>query len=316
MPERYVIRSFGEFKSEDTLPDAEYTILYDSDSDVSPEGLEDLAGSLTSGAEICVPVNPRGIGAVIGRVLYTIAAGSKVPVPCGSVSMKTALAGEARKMKRFDPNTVVMWSAARSIKMEKVELPSKVKVRGGSGKFLHRAASLVSASQTLRFAMSSFSSFLLDYALSLIFNAVIGNLFPSFPFRTEAAVLLAWIISSAFNFTINREFVFKSKAPLLKSLIGFYGFAIIAYLVKNLLILELFTRLINIPLFIAKPVSELSFFVFNFLYQKKFLFKKKPLEGEAVDVFEASGDGLEPADDTAGDLPGSSGETGSDGETQ
>ena len=85
----------------------------------------------------------------------------------------------------------------------------------------------------------------------------------------------AWIVSSLSNFFINRNFVFRSNAPLRAALPEYYGLAAVVFLLKTYVLLELMVRVLGIPLGIAKLVAEVVFFISNYFIQKKFIFKKK-----------------------------------------
>ncbi len=91
----------------------------------------------------------------------------------------------------------------------------------------------------------------------------------------ETAAPAAWIVSSLTNFFLNRNFVFKSTEPLVKSMAEYYALAAGVFVVKTYVLLELLTRVIRLPLPIAKIIAEVVFFVTNYFIQKKFIFKKK-----------------------------------------
>ena len=91
----------------------------------------------------------------------------------------------------------------------------------------------------------------------------------------EIAAPAAWIVSSLTNFFLNRNFVFRSNAPLAAALPEYYGLAAVVFVLKTYVILELLTRVLHIPLWIAKLAAEVVFFISNYFIQKKFIFKKK-----------------------------------------
>ena len=116
-----------------------------------------------------------------------------------------------------------------------------------------------------RFLFSSLSSALLDFILLFIFKYLTNNLL--------YAVVLSRIISSLFNFIINRNIVFKNKAGKIHiHLIKYYSLAIII-LALNYLSLHLLYEIIGIPLVIAKIFVEIVLYAISFIAQKRFIFK-------------------------------------------
>ena len=73
----------------------------------------------------------------------------------------------------------------------------------------------------IKFFLSSFLSFLIDYGLFNLFNVIFkrGALKPHSLFL---ATVLARVISSIFNFAFNRKAVFKSDAPLSTTMSRYY----------------------------------------------------------------------------------------------
>lgn len=127
------------------------------------------------------------------------------------------------------------------------------------------------ASRSLKYLFSSGVAFVIDYVLLILLDRI-------FPFGAsmELAAPCAWIVSSLSNFFLNRNFVFRSSEPLAVALPEYYGLAGVVFLLKTYVLLEMMTRLLHIPLTIAKLVAEVVFFVSNYFIQKKFIFKRKP----------------------------------------
>lgn len=125
---------------------------------------------------------------------------------------------------------------------------------------------------TLKYIISSVVAFVIDYALLLILEASFSRLLLSM----ELAQAIAWIVSSQTNFWINRCWVFKSAKRVTPELLSYYGLAGFSFVVKTFVLLEIMCRLLNIPLWIAKPIAEAVMFAINYIIQKKLIFKKKP----------------------------------------
>lgn len=124
---------------------------------------------------------------------------------------------------------------------------------------------------SLRYIASSGIAFVIDYVLHL----ALDNAFSAFALSLEIAAVIAWIFSSQTNFWLNRLWVFRSKKAFLPELGGYYALAGFSFAVKTFVLLEIMCRVLKIPLFVAKPIGEVLMFAFNYLVQKKIIFKKK-----------------------------------------
>ncbi len=124
----------------------------------------------------------------------------------------------------------------------------------------------------IKFASSSFTAFLIDYALySLIL--MLGADKINFINLTFANIT-ARIISSSVNFTINRRFVFKSNQSIQKSAAQFFTLASII-LCCNSVVLNFLANILSINHYVAKIMTEMFFFVFNYTIQNFVIFKKR-----------------------------------------
>lgn len=118
-----------------------------------------------------------------------------------------------------------------------------------------------------KFFISSIVSALLDFILLFIFKNITKNLLYS--------VVLARIISSLFNFIVNRNIVFNNKNGKLSShFVKYYSLAIII-LALNYLSLHLLNEILGMPLVIAKIIVEIVLYTLSFIVQKRFVFKNK-----------------------------------------
>lgn len=129
-------------------------------------------------------------------------------------------------------------------------------------------------SRQLKYILSSVIAFAIDYTLLLIFDRLLPVA------SLEIGALIAWCVSSAVNFTVNRRFVFRSDAPLRLAIPEYYGLAGVVFVLKTYVLLELLTRVLKLPVSIAKPICEVVFFVLNYFVQKIFIFPQRKSEGE------------------------------------
>ena len=118
-----------------------------------------------------------------------------------------------------------------------------------------------------KFVISSLLSAIIDFVLLFIFKGITNNLL--------YYVVLARIISSLFNFIVNRNIVFNNKTGKLSShFIKYYTLAAVI-LVLNYLSLHLLNEIIGMPLVIAKIIVEIVLYTLSFIAQKRIVFKKK-----------------------------------------
>lgn len=122
----------------------------------------------------------------------------------------------------------------------------------------------------LKYLFSSCLAFAIDFCVHLYLNSVIP-----LAASMEISAFIAWCVSSITNFFINRNFVFRSAAPLKIALPEYYSLAVVVHLLKSYVILEILTRLLHIPLAVSKPIAEVVLFAGNYVIQKKFIFKRK-----------------------------------------
>lgn len=124
----------------------------------------------------------------------------------------------------------------------------------------------------VKFSCSSFTAFLIDYSVYSLIMAL-GTDRINFINLTSANIV-ARIVSSSVNFTINRKLVFKSTESLKKSAAEFFTLAAII-LFCNSLVLNFLAHLLSINHYLAKVITEMLFFLFNYTIQNFVIFKNK-----------------------------------------
>ena len=122
--------------------------------------------------------------------------------------------------------------------------------------------------EILKFAGSSFASFLIDYSLYAVLVTVAGSAFMVF------ANLMARAVSSLFNFCLNKRIVFKNengsgKDTAIKA-IKYYGLVIFNIAVNTLLLSIITGYQVNV--YLAKIIVELVMFGFSYIVQHYFIF--------------------------------------------
>ena len=128
----------------------------------------------------------------------------------------------------------------------------------------------------LKFAGSSFVSFLVDYGC---FNLLLYLILPLIPFPFGdgydplIANITARIISGSVNYYMNCRYVFGRK-PTWKSA-GKYVLLALVVLALNTGILYLLNLIPGVPVAVCKLLTEIVIFFGNYLIQKKVIFKNK-----------------------------------------
>lgn len=123
--------------------------------------------------------------------------------------------------------------------------------------------------QAVKFSAASFLSFLIDYAVYALL-LLVG---PGLVFANIGARL----VSSAVNFTLNRNVVFKSDKSMLRSAAGYFALAAFI-LAGNTFVLQTLTGTLGIGALAAKIMTEVLFFMISWTVQKYVVFYSSPEE--------------------------------------
>lgn len=134
--------------------------------------------------------------------------------------------------------------------------------------------------EILKFSLSSFSSFLLDYTL---FSTLMFFL-PHTAIAILFANIAARIVSAFYNYSMNCRFIFHADQKLRKAV---EYFALAGFiLIMNNLILEMLVQILRVPVHPAKLLTECLLFAMSWLVQKHLIFRKAAAEhsyaGEGV----------------------------------
>jgi putative flippase GtrA len=119
----------------------------------------------------------------------------------------------------------------------------------------------------IKFCGSSLTSGLLDFILLFVFQGLTGSLL--------ASVVSARIISSVFNYAVNKALVFKARHVSGKqSAPGYFGLVVLIMLC-NYCLLALMTKIIGISVLPAKLLTEFTLFGVSYSAQKLFVFRRR-----------------------------------------
>ena len=120
----------------------------------------------------------------------------------------------------------------------------------------------------IKFTLSSFSSFILDYLLFFLFIFFLP--------KTAVYVLLANVtarmISAFYNYSMNCRFVFHTNQKMGTMIRYFFLAGFI--LIMNNLILEIFVQVLHMSVYPAKLLTECLLFALSWIIQKYMIFRK------------------------------------------
>lgn len=183
-----------------------------------------------------------------------------IPFMCG-------IAGD-----RYEYEMNVLLSCTRRIvPITEVEIET-IYIDGNSGShFRAFRDSFLIYSEIVKFAASSLICFLLDYVLYSIFVLLTTGLGGA---GIAVSNVLARVLSSSANYTINRNLVFKSQKNVVCTAASYFALASFI-LVCNTLFLTLLVNVLGVNRFVAKPAAEAAFFMLSWFTQKYIIFKRK-----------------------------------------
>lgn len=114
----------------------------------------------------------------------------------------------------------------------------------------------------VKFTTSSLLAALLDFGLLLFFQGLLHQLLFS--------VVLSRSMSSIFNYSCNKYFVFQGKQSHIKST-SKYFMLVVVIMVLNYILLNAIVYT-GIPLAFAKIITEIALFLFSYITQRKLVF--------------------------------------------
>lgn len=120
--------------------------------------------------------------------------------------------------------------------------------------------------QFLKFSLSSFSSFLIDYTLYALLVFLLGSNY------IVISNVVARIASATCNYIFNSRLVFKESSHMAKTATEYAALAVAMLALNTLALVALVS--IGLNAYIAKILTEALLFIVNFLIQKYFIFKK------------------------------------------
>lgn len=129
--------------------------------------------------------------------------------------------------------------------------------------------------EILKFSVSSFIGFLVDYTLYGLLLLLTAGFGAGASLRISN--ITARIVSSGVNYTMNRKLVFKSRNSIAKSALQYFTLAGVI-LLGNTLLLSLLVEKFAFNQYSAKICAEIFFFLLSWFVQKRVIFQKGGVE--------------------------------------
>lgn len=170
---------------------------------------------------------------------------------------------------RYDYEMMFLMNVAKlGIKFLEVDITTVYLDNNSESHFRPVIDSIRIYKKPLKFALTSFSSALLDLFVFTILIAIPNN---KVAIVILIATISARIISGIYNFLLNRIWSFNSKSPIKKQ---FYKYLIlyISQLVLSILIVSILS-IIPIHLTVIKAVVDSTLFIGSYFIQKNWVFK-------------------------------------------
>lgn len=121
--------------------------------------------------------------------------------------------------------------------------------------------------QAGKFALTSFSAFLIDFTLFIVLNKAL--LLP-----LVVCVVGARAVSSLINFLLNRKFVFGQGGGFITNFLKYY--LLVGVIIGlNYALMYLFVNVLCIDSVLAKIITELGLYILSYKVQQIFVFKGK-----------------------------------------
>lgn len=128
----------------------------------------------------------------------------------------------------------------------------------------------------LKFIGSSIASFLLDFLLFTVINLAIGDSLDG-SVRLLIATVGARVVSSLFNYTVNRKVVFRSDADVKRSLVRYYILAACQLLASYLLVNIVAEKILDLGATflesVIKMIVDFVLFLLSYQFQQRWVFK-------------------------------------------
>lgn len=220
-----------------------------------------------------MPLKSR-LGNQITRTVFRIVSGVKVTdTQTGLRAFSSELLDKLISIEgeRYEYEMNVLMALAKAgIPIEEVPIHTIYRDENNSGSHFRVVQDSIRIYKNiLKFMLSSFSSFILDYVLF----SVVMLFLPHTAVLVLAANILARLVSAFYNYCMNCRFVFHTRK---KVSTAFQYFELAAFvLFMNNVILEILVQFLNFSVYPAKLMTECVLFLLSWMIQNRVIFRKE-----------------------------------------
>lgn len=118
------------------------------------------------------------------------------------------------------------------------------------------------------------SSSLLAFGIDFILFFLVNRLTSSSQYSLLYSVVIARVISSTFNYFVNKIFVFDEKEASSRQSAPKYFGLVLVIMALNLGLMEFLTGIVCVPKVLAKILTEATLFTMSYTIQRLFIFNK------------------------------------------
>ncbi|HFR3770113.1 TPA: glycosyltransferase [Streptococcus suis] len=221
-----------------------------------------------------IPLRSR-FGNKLTRVLFHIQTGVKVSdTQTGLRAFHSNLLPFMLTVEgnRYEYEMNMLTQASKKYKITEVPIDTIYIDDNASSHFRPVRDGLMIYKNLFKFALASFSGFLIDYAvyaLALLFLAATPT-----AIRLILANALARVTSSICNYSLNKKLVFNNQDSLAKTGSGYFALVLVLFFCDTAL-LYLFHQVLGINLYLVKIVVGILLFFVSWFVQKKLIFRER-----------------------------------------
>ncbi len=222
------------------------------------------------------PLRSR-FGNAVTRKVFQVVTGQKIydtqtGLRASHISLIPALLEVPGERYEYEMN-VLMEFARRSIPLREVPIAT-IYIDHNAGSHFHAIRDSVRVyKEIVKFSASSLAGFGVDYLCYSLFLLLMGRKY------TLAANVLARVISATVNFTLNRNLVFRTREPLLRSAVKYFLLAA-CILLCNTGLLHVLLQILHMNPYLAKIIVELILFSVSWIMQRTVVFRSSGSQKE------------------------------------
>lgn len=253
-------------------------VCADSDGQHLPEDIVRIAENIEEDTSVIilgsrhfvsnVPILSR-IGNTLTRFIFSIATGTSI------YDTQTGLRGYSFNMldwlcsipgERYEYEMNILLETQKSgYLFKEIDIDTVYYKKNKSSHFRTIRDSLRVYEPIIKFCASSLISAIIDLTLLFLIQLFTSNLLIS--------VIASRVCSSIFNYSMNKNYVFYNggESGFKSSLIKYFTLVIFV-MAFNYLLIFTFNKLIGIPLFFSKLLTEATIFSFSYWTQRKYVF--------------------------------------------